>query len=213
MLSPEPTHTPSPPRMPSEPASPATPPRCFDWSLICPDLPDVVETQGAHLEPPAPTPMYSVMVDPAFHRKLCERLANVRSLQAWRCQKYGQDAAEEHSMGRTPTELVEKRAAELERLLEALADPCPSPPSDNSPPAKKRRPLRKHRDGAQPRQAQPLATPSPSDVDGNGALASGDASPAAPRRRKRWLSGESVNPALESGPCKTRRLEEAAEHG
>ena len=64
-------------------------------------------------------------------------------------------------MGRTPTELIEKRAAELERLLEALADLSPSPPraptretgpSDNSPPAKKRQPPQKRRDGAQPRQ-------------------------------------------------------------
>ena len=95
-------------------------------------------------------------------------------------------------MGRTPTELIEKRAAELERLLEALADLSPSPPSDNSPPAKMRRPPQKRRDGAQPRQTQPLATSSPSDVNGNGALASGDASPAVLRRRKRRLSSEPV---------------------
>jgi hypothetical protein len=153
------------------------------------------------------------MVDPGFHSKVCQRLEMVLSAQDWRRRKYGEDAAEEYAMGHTPTELVKKREAEVERILEAWAAPSPPSPLSDSSRGKGELLPKKPRDRAQAGQPQPLATPSPSDVDRNDTPASSDAPDATVRRRKRRLSGEPVDADLASGPRKKRRLREAVAAG
>ena len=152
--------------------------------------------------------MHSKAVDPEFHSKVCEQLEFVMYVQGCRARKYGKDAAEEYLMGHTPTELLEKRAAEVERILEDWAAPSPpSPPSDSSPDRGKLPPKQKPRDRVRARQPQPLATPSPSDVDRDDAPSLSDAAPAAAvRRRKRRLSGETIDTATANGPTKKPRL-------
>ena len=82
------------------------------------DFLDVVATQGAFLVSRPSTPVWTT-VAPNFVNELFWRLQILHGAQESRYRKYGTEAAEEWLMGHTPTELVQKRAAEIEAMLEA----------------------------------------------------------------------------------------------
>jgi hypothetical protein len=145
------------------------------------------------------------MVDQGFHTELYAKLRILRGAQESRCRKYGKEAAEEWLMGCTPTELVEKRAAEIEAMLEAGNASSPdSPPSrDNTDKGKLL--SQKQTGRARSRQQPRLATPSPSDVDRN-TPASSNQVPVATSRQKRPLSVEPVEPPSEGRAMKMQRV-------
>jgi hypothetical protein len=132
----------------------------------------------------------------------------LQGAQKNRYRKYGKDAAEEYLMGHTPTELVQKRAAEVEAILEAMAAPSPptppSPPSNDGRDSRKSPPQTQIDDGACSRQRPRLAIPAPSDADQD-TPALPDTPPATTSQRKRPSSIEPVDPSLDRRVTKKRR--------
>ncbi|KAI0859239.1 hypothetical protein F4860DRAFT_275006 [Xylaria cubensis] len=101
------------------------------------DILDIVKTQGAYLKSCPPTPPILCHVnDDEFATKLCRRLEFFVHMLEIRRRRYG-DVADEWPPGYTPTEIKEKRKAEVERLfamMEAPSPPTPSPSNSEGSP-------------------------------------------------------------------------------
>ncbi|KAI0105058.1 hypothetical protein GGR51DRAFT_560662 [Nemania sp. FL0031] len=100
------------------------------------DFLDIVKTQGAYLKPRPPTPNHRRVNVDEFAAKLYDRLEFLSIMLESRRKRYGA-AADEWPPGHTPTEIVEKRRAEVERLFalaEAPSPPTPSPSNSEGPP-------------------------------------------------------------------------------
>ncbi|KAI0543637.1 hypothetical protein F4679DRAFT_92412 [Xylaria curta] len=101
------------------------------------DILDVVKTQGAYLKSCQPTPPILCHVnDDEFATNLFRRLEFLVHLLKIRRRRYG-DIADEWPPGYTPTEIKEKRKAEVERLfamMEAPSPPTPSPSNSEGSP-------------------------------------------------------------------------------
>lgn len=94
-------------------------------------------------------------------------------------------------MGHTPIELVQKRAAEIEAMLEAWDAPSPPSPPSRDNPENGKLPSQKQADRIRSSQRPRLATPSPSDINPD--------TPApldtAPAITSRWKRLSSIEPA------------------
>ncbi|KAL2159468.1 hypothetical protein VTH06DRAFT_2473 [Thermothelomyces fergusii] len=129
--------------------------------------PDVVATQGAFLKTRPPTPLFcrTSQFDSTFYTQLCGCLRILSDALEYRHRKYGSEVAEEWLMGHTPTEVREKRAAEVQAELDAILD-APTSPDSPSPDHELRR--QEHRQqrttSISRRQPARLVTPSSSDL-------------------------------------------------
>ncbi|KAI1133651.1 hypothetical protein F5Y10DRAFT_3063 [Nemania abortiva] len=99
----------------------------LDWE----DRFDVVKTQGAYLVSGPPTPHHRKVNVDEFATQLYGRLDFLVRMLEIRRRRYG-IAADEWPPGRMPTEMVEKRKAEVEKLLAMMEAPSPPTPSSSN---------------------------------------------------------------------------------
>ena len=94
------------------------------------DFLDIVKSQGAFLIPRPPSPIHQRHDTNDFISTLHTKLEWLIRGNEVRRRKYG-DAAYEWPPGRTPTELVEKRAVELDNMIAIMEASSPSECFDN----------------------------------------------------------------------------------
>ncbi|KAF7872432.1 hypothetical protein EAF04_003353 [Stromatinia cepivora] len=174
---------------------PDNPPTTTDSPYVPIDYCDIVATQGAYLVPPVDTPVFQEAYDDQFAAALQMHLDALITVQLCRTAMY-HGAADEWPIGYTPTELKEKRKAEL-KAWDEIAGVTSDDESDNdngkhkgsngidgtvgrgntvSAPDRPRRPRRPQR----PRQAEWLPTPS----------MSSESPLTTPHKRKRRMVSE-----------------------
>lgn len=134
------------------------------------------------------------MVNPGFHDELFAKLQILQGALGSRVRKYGKQAAEEWLVGHTPTELVEKRAAEIKAMLEAWDAPSPPTPPYRGNPDNEKLPLQKQSGCVRSPKRPGLTTPSPSDADRETPVLR-NAAPVTQRKRRSSDELEDARPA------------------
>ena len=133
------------------------------------DFLDIVASRGAYLHTCPPTPIHRKQNVGEFATALTSGLNRLLFGQEIRRRKYG-DAADEWPPGHTPTELVEKRAAELKALITFMEASSPSDCSDDEQNYLEKKRKSQHNTDSNHRADRPpqprLPTPSPSNLEG-----------------------------------------------
>ncbi|KAK4040607.1 hypothetical protein C8A01DRAFT_35370 [Parachaetomium inaequale] len=174
------------------------------------DLPDVVATRGAHLEPRPPTPTCSRVDGGNFHAILYAKLSAVASQQEWRYSAYGNEVAEKWRMGHTPTvtKWAARHAAEtqVKKMMAPSGTPSPSSSPDVNPYLEKLLLQEQARDRVRSRQP-PRASemPSPSDAEQEDTAAASNPHLTEARGMETPPSGESVNSSPDNRVIRTQQ--------